>query len=125
VQHVLWEVRTVPLEGYAIYQLVEVVGKLKYVEIVEILGHAQARIVLEIVWLLHNSAQEHMQKVTVLLQKDFIQERYTDDINYKFENPFPKHMSLLFPLLALKGELSLWDNAEEYFIASTLERVLH
>ena len=81
VKHVLGEVGTVAVEHNWVNKLVEVVGKLENVKVVQVGGDAQARIVLIVERLVYISTKIGVQEVTVFLKEYFIQQSHDSNVD--------------------------------------------
>jgi hypothetical protein len=81
VKHVLGEVGTVAVEHNRVNKLVEVIGKLEYVKVVQVRRDAQARIVLIIERLIYISSKVGVQEVTIFLKEYFIQQSHDSNVD--------------------------------------------
>jgi len=73
VKHVLGEVWTASLEHNWVHKLVEVVGKLENVKVVQVCGDAQARVVLIVERLVYISSKVGVKEVAVFLKEYLIE----------------------------------------------------
>lgn len=81
VKHVLGEVGTVAVEHNRVNKLVEVIGKLENVKVVQVRRDAQARIVLIVERLIYISSKVGVQEVTVFLKEYFIQQSHDSNVD--------------------------------------------
>ena len=81
VKHVLGEVGTVAVEHNWVNKLVEVIGKLEYIKVVQVRRDAQARIVLIVERLIYISSKVGVQEVTVFLKEYFIQQSHDSNVD--------------------------------------------
>jgi hypothetical protein len=87
-----------------------VVRQLEDVKIIKIFWSAEARVVLIIKRHFNCPSEVYMEKITVLLEKYFIQKRNACHIHNESEDPLTKHLSLCFSCFTSYRELSNWDD---------------
>ena len=124
VKHVLGEVLAGALEGEGVDQLVEMVGELEHIEVVEILWNVQARVVFIVERIFGGTAECRMQEITIFLKKNLVEQCHTCNIDYESVDPFSEHDRFRGSQFAPLGKLAVWYDPLEDLCRRVLNRTL-